>query len=454
MPRGRAAALGLFIVAALLPCTPLTATAAGTSVCVIADEGCLAPGGIQIRLVLGQSDAVIVGGQVVMSYDPEALRLIDAEPGRACDPASPFAFKLFDDDNPITGLERCAFGINFLDGLPVSTANTTFACLSFAPVGNAVNSTPVCLLEGQLPFEALLVDDAGHPVPIDNFQDCPPGSPPPILACDEVAPGVNCNCVPDTTDCHALDTPCRTGVCNSTTTHCEVMSVNEGGPCDDGDSCTLVDRCSDGTCVGEGCQNQSICASSPSCLGLDQTLTVKIQLSEGDHVIQGAQFSVQYDPSALEFTGIVPGGFCDSDSLFTNPLKVMVDESAGEIFYAVDIGPGGPIGTQEPATLACLTFMHLGPSGANVCLFNDSPPFSTLLVDELGRSVPTGNPHACPSNREPPTPLCADFEGCKIPTVSEWGLVTMTLLLLTAAKILFGYPRAAPLCASADRSRE
>ena len=133
---------------------------------------------------------------------------------------------------------------------------------------------------------------------------------------------------------------------------------------------------------------------------------------------------------------------------------MIVDESAGEIFYAVGVGLGGPTGTQEPATLACLTFIHLGQPSANVCLFNDSPPFSTILVDELGRSVPTGNPHACPSNREPPTPRCADLEACKIPTVSEWGLVTMTLLLLTSAKILFGYPRAAPMSTSADRSRE
>jgi len=170
-------------------------------------------------------------------------------------------------------------------------------------------------------------------------------------------------------------------------------------------------------------------------------------------VIQGAQFSVQYDPSELEFIGIAPGSYCDGSSPFTSPLKTMVDELAGEIFYAVGVGPGGPTGTQGPATLACLTFIHLGQPGANVCLFNDLPPFSTILVDENGRSVPTGNPHDCTSNREPPTPMCADFEPCIIPTVSEWGLVTMTLLLLTAAKVLFGCQRAVPSLASADRSR-
>jgi len=454
MPRGQDAALGLFTAVALLPFTPSAATAAGTSVCVVAEEGCLAPGGIQVRLVLGQSDTVILGGQVIVKYDPQVLRLIEAQPGRACDPASPFSLELFDENDPTIGQQIGAFGISFLEVTPASTSFATLACFSFAHVGDAKVSTPVCLLQGLHPFETEFIDDAGDSVLIDNSQACPPDSPPPTLACDDVLVEVNCNCVPDTTDCHGLDTDCRTGVCNPITAHCEVLSVNEGGPCDDGDSCTLVDRCSDGTCVGEGCQDQSICASSPSCLGLDPSLTVKIRLSEGDHVIQGAQFSVQYDPSQLEFIGIAPGAHCDPDSLFTNPLKTRVDESAGEIFYAVGVGFGGPAGTQEPATLACLTFLQLGQSGADVCLFNDLPPFSTILVDENGRSVPTGNPHDCTSNREPPTPMCADFEPCIIPTVSEWGLVAMTLLLLTAAKVLFGYPRAAPLRASADRLRE
>lgn len=452
MPRDLAVTLGLFITVALLPYTPSSATAADySSLCLVADEGCLAPGGIQVRVIIGAGD-VIVGGQFTVSYDPKALRLIAAEPGRACDPASPFAFKLFDEDDPTIGQEICAFGTNFLEGLPVSTTDTTLACLSFAPVGDAKNSTPVFLMDGQHPYETLLVDAMGHAVPIDNSQDCPPGSPLPILAREVVMPGVNCNCVPDTTDCHGLDTDCRTGVCNPMTTHCEVMSVNEGGPCDDQDACTLVDRCNEGTCVGEGCRNSSLCAISGSCSGLDSLFTLRIRLSEGDRVIQGAQFSFEYDPTKLTFIEASPGSTCD-DSPFVSELAEIVDQAAGEVFYAVGVGLGG-IGTQGPATLACLTFAHLGQPGASVCLFDGTNPFVSILVDEFGYAVPIGNPNVCPSNREPPTPLCADFEGCKIPTVSEWGLVAMTLLLLTAAKVLFGYPRVAPLRASADRSRE
>ena len=74
-------------------------------------------------------------------------------------------------------------------------------------------------------------------------------------------------------------------------------------------------------------------------------------------------------------------------------------------------------------------------------------------MDEFGQAVPIGDANVCPSNREPPTPLCTGFDPCNIPTVSEWGLVAMTLLLLVAAKIHFGYPPGTLVRVSADRSR-
>jgi hypothetical protein len=170
--------------------------------------------------------------------------------------------------------------------------------------------------------------------------------------------------------------------------------------------------------------------------------TVRIRLTEGDRVIQGAQFSFEYDPTKLTLIDASPGSTCD-DSPFVSELAEVVDQAAGEVFYAVGVGIGG-LGTRGPATLACLTFTHLGQPGANVCLFDGANPFGSVLVDEFGYAVPIGDANVCPSNREPPTPLCADFETCNIPTVSEWGLLALTLLLLTAAKVLFGYPRAAP----------
>lgn len=453
MPRGSVANLGLITVAAHMLSASSTIATVNPSLCLVADEGCLAPGGIQVRLVLGQSDKVIVGGQVVVDYDPLALRLISANPGRACDPTSPFALKLFDDNNSVTGQVRCAIGINFLEGLPASTNSVTLACLSFAPVGDAADPTSLCLLEGLHPYFTMLVDDTGLPVDVDNSLDCPMGGPPAVLSCDVVDPDANCTCDPDTTDCHGLDTLCRTGVCNPKTTRCEIKSVNEGGPCDDNDYCTTLDRCSRGECIGEGCRNPALCAISNACLGFDPELLVRIRLGEGDRVIQAAQFSVHYDNTELAFAGVVPGIACDSGSPFMLELSAVIDQAAGNIFYAVGVGLGGPPPTRGPATVACLNFVDLGEPGGDVCLFIDSNPFSSILVDEFGQAVQLGDAGFCPSNRDPPAPRCADFEVCNIPTVSEWGLVAMTLLLLTTAKIMFGYSRPAPAPAPVSAGR-
>ncbi len=453
MHRRSDARLSLCTFAVLGVCTALPALAGPVpSLCLVADEGCLAPGGIQVRVILGASDTVIYGGQFTVEYDPSTLSLIDAAPGRACDPTSPFAVEVLQDDDHSSGEVRCAVGVNFLKGAPPSGVPLTLACLSFAPVGNAMDPSTLCLTEGEHPFETELVDHMGHSVAINNSAACPAGSPSPILSCDDVMPGANCDCTPASADCHGLDTPCRTGVCNPMTARCELMFVNEGGPCDDDDSCTTVDRCHEGACTGSGCTNSSLCASSTSCFGLDPLLTIEIRLTEGDRVINGAQFSFEYDPTELDLLNVSPGATCD-DSPFASELAEVVDEVAGEVFYAVGVEIGGAPGTTGPATLACLTFAHLGEPGVDVCLFDGANPFLTTLVDEFGQSVPIGDPDVCPSSNVPPTPRCAELTGCNIPTVSEWGLGILTLLLLTGAKIYYGYPRSGGVRSFAPGSR-
>jgi len=447
MPRVAFAIVGPGVILVASFCTaPRAVGAVNPSVCLVVDEGCLAPGGIRVRLVLGPGDTPILGGQLAVQYDPLSLKFIDAAPGRTCDPASPFALELFESVDANAGHAIYAVGVNFLEGRDGSTGPATLACLSFAPTDVAVLPSPLCLLEGLDEFSALLVDDAGHPVSVDNAQDCPPGAPPPALSCDDVTVGVHCNCVPNTADCHGLDTPCRTGVCNPTTTQCEVASVNEGGPCDDDDACTLDDRCRAGTCVGAGCRNPSLCLDSTSCLALDSVLIAKVRLSEGDRVIDGAQFSVQYDPAELAFLGASPGRDCDGTSPFALEVAQRVSQTVGQIFYAVGVGLGGPSGTVGPSTLACLSFLDLGDPGGDVCLFHDRNPFLTVLVDESGQAVNISASQECPTDREPPVFACVTFETCRIPILSDWGLVVMTLLLLSAAKIRFGrtfHPRRA-----------
>jgi len=439
MPRVAFAIVGPgAILVASFCIAPRAVGAVNPSVCLVVDEGCLAPGGIRVRLVLGPGDTPILGGQLAVQYDPLSLKLISAAPGRTCDSASPFALEVFESVDANAGHALYAVGVNFLEGRDGSTGPATLACLSFAPTDVAVLPSQLCLLERLGEFSALLVDNTGHPISVDNTEDCPPDAPPPALSCDDVTVGVHCNCVPNTADCHGLDTPCRTGVCNPTTAQCEVASVNEDGPCDDGDPCTLVDRCREGTCVGAGCRNPSLCLDSTSCLALDPFLTVKVRLSEGDRVIDGAQFSVQYDPAELAFLGASPGNNCDGASPFVFEIVERVNEAVGQIFYAVGVAPGGLPGTMGPSTLACLSFLDLGDPGGDVCLFHDRNPFLTVLVDEFGQAVNISASQECPTDREPPVFACVTFETCRIPTLSDWGLVVMTLLLLSAAKIRFG----------------
>jgi hypothetical protein len=163
---------------------------------------------------------------------------------------------------------------------------------------------------------------------------------------------------------------------------------------------------------------------------------VRVILGEGDREITGGQFSIVYDPTTLDLVNIQPGAACDPDSPFTMPVYTVIDEAAGEIFYAVSSGFGGE-GTTGPSTMACLTFIALVSDPGEVCLIRGENPFNTLLVNGTGTAVDIYNGEDCPLDGYPPSYIsCTDV--CTIPTVSEWGLAVLTLLLLSAAKIRFG----------------
>jgi hypothetical protein len=88
-----------------------------------------------------------------------------------------------------------------------------------------------------------------------------------------------------------------------------------------------------------------------------------------------------------------------------------------------------------------LQFVDLGEPGGDVCLFDDLNPFVTILQDEFGQGVAPGDIDACPLTQGNPPTACVDFEPCKIPTVSEWGILVLTLLFLVSAKIRFARKR-------------
>jgi len=55
------------------------------------------------------------------------------------------------------------------------------------------------------------------------------------------------------------DTLCARNLCEPTTGRCRMQAGADGRPCDDGDWCTLTDRCEGGECVGSGARCTLAC---------------------------------------------------------------------------------------------------------------------------------------------------------------------------------------------------
>jgi cysteine-rich repeat protein len=87
-------------------------------------------------------------------------------------------------------------------------------------------------------------------------------------------------------DC-SLDEPCRIGLCDQESGGCVISVLANGTRCDDGDACTIADRCGDGVCIGgpppfcddnDPCTNDSCSLADgcvhPSVAGFESVLCV------------------------------------------------------------------------------------------------------------------------------------------------------------------------------------
>ncbi len=75
----------------------------------------------------------------------------------------------------------------------------------------------------------------------------------------------NGECEGDAVDCSGLNDACNVGACDPNTGECRQLSANEGGACDDGILCTANDRCVSGQCVGTSIPNCQKCSDSSDC---------------------------------------------------------------------------------------------------------------------------------------------------------------------------------------------
>ena len=147
--------------------------------------------------------------------------------------------------------------------------------------------------------------------------------------------------------------------------HAIVLDLCEPAPCDDGNDCTVNDRCIDGVCLGDTpddllipCDEDSDCepyaskfgwfceesrfdklagycnceSPTPLCVEFDRAcyeeggvVDARIVMGYGTAEVAGGQFLMEYDPSCVEFVSIEP---CD-DSIFVTVIAEGVDETAG-----------------------------------------------------------------------------------------------------------------------------
>ncbi len=122
-------------------------------------------------------------------------------------------------------------------------------------------------------------------------------------------------------------------------------------------------------------------AAQDTCLMVNDTLTVNIDMADPGDFVVGGQFFLEYNDSILTLVSADPG-----DAPFAEFFE---DTSTlGQIDYAVNASPSGDPGTMDDATLAILTFTV----DAEVCDASDLVTFRThtpptRLTKEGGEAI-------------------------------------------------------------------
>src|SRR5207237_5886849 len=72
-------------------------------------------------------------------------------------------------------------------------------------------------------------------------------------------------------DCSALDDVCAVGACNEDEKRCVKVPRPNPGPCDDGNACTVDDRCVGTECRGTPAPERTACDDNEPCTSFDGT---------------------------------------------------------------------------------------------------------------------------------------------------------------------------------------
>jgi len=208
------------------------------------------------------------------------------------------------------------------------------------------------------------------------------------------------------TDCAAVPGAlCSNGfcVCNP------CIGQPNNTPCDDGDPCTVNTVCytingtsdcvggnpfcpSDGDLCTTDCVD-GVCSYTPTggdcepevtldpkdggpnqCFEAGDAVVVNVNLGDTDLCIAGGEFRLVYDPSCLDFVGVVGSG------VWGNVIFVSANESTGVLVIAVGavIQPGAPK-CASAGTMAEITFTKIGKcNSCDICMEDLNPAHNRL----------------------------------------------------------------------------
>lgn len=155
-------------------------------------------------------------------------------------------------------------------------------------------------------------------------------------------------------------------------------------------------------------------APAAPCFAPGAHVVVEVWATALSDPIVGGQFRLAYDTSRIAFVDIAPG-----DALFSELYRA-VDDSAGEIDYAVNAPPGHE-GTGEDVVLAVITFSTLeyGCEIADLLWFREATPPTRLTVGG-GEPIYPALHDLCPVRVEDEAPLIecpGDVSVSSLPTM-------------------------------------
>lgn len=285
---------------------------------------------------------------------------------------------------------------------------------------------------------------AGNAVACDDLNPCTVDGCDPIGGCTHDGTGVTRACAPDSgcsvgfvcqgdaagtcaatgvLDCSQLDDACNVGMCDPSGGVCVRVPVLDGTGCDDGDACSVADRCSAGTCVGGappdcddgnactddacdsalGCQhlnNASACDDGSACTSGDQCSGGSCVGSGnpcgpyGSCVDSAAGYACN---CAAGFTEVAGACVCDLDGTFA--IRVATRLSWSGLSYIEDsndashtapvVGYSWALRTHSYASDGTLTAVTIGCGGVTPDVCGTGLPFNLAPPEAYAQYQPT-----------------------------------------------------------------